>query len=286
MRSIRDLTPEQRSMYQIWQNRLKDRTLSAEQHDECRREIDNLLWKGPNAKVLELKAALDELEDRIARVEFHLGLADDELPELDKIRTEGADDERPELDKIRTEVRADCGNTLDVKDPEPNKGVPPSERHDNLPKKETRGRKKLRYTVEKDPKKETRGRKKLRYTVEKDANRHWNIVDRHKDEYTDHSPFKTKREAKEVVDALNRTQDAINAIDNPPAELPWPRPPKVYHDGDGVIRDKETGKQAEITTVIVPGMEVETPEGPIGFDEDPLEDPLDDHIEGDLDLYT
>jgi hypothetical protein len=52
-------------------------------------------------------------------------------------------------------------------------------------------------------KEENRGRPKLRFHSEKDANKRWVILDREAGDYTPHGPYKTRREAKEMVDTLN-----------------------------------------------------------------------------------
>lgn len=81
MRTLHDCSPAEKSAYHVWQSRLADRTLSAAEHDECRREIDNLLWKGPNAQVLALQKALAETNERVARLEFHAGLSASIFPQ-------------------------------------------------------------------------------------------------------------------------------------------------------------------------------------------------------------
>lgn len=173
MKTLNDLTPDQQSAYRIWQNKLKDHTLSKEQHDEARREIDELLWKGPNGKVLELKAEIAALQSRIERLELQMervaflaGIADDNLPNADDIEI------------VPTELTPIASETKD--------GL------------------KLEVTAEViKPKKENRGRKAARYTVEKDANSRWVILDRETGNYTDHDPYKTRKLAKAMANTLN-----------------------------------------------------------------------------------
>jgi hypothetical protein len=220
MRHLNDLTPDERSAYRIWQNKLKDRTLSAQQHDDARRAIDELLWAGPNGQILSLKADLAVLADRIARLEFHAGLGDTIIPAADDLP---ATLNNGDVVKVTTDiaagtqttkvVRADCGDGHHLK-VDLNQAVDVQE-----------------------PKKETRGRKAARFSVEKDANRTWQIMDRESEEYTVHGPYKTRREAKEMADTLN------NMPSPPPLEGP-----KVYHNGDGIIRDVETGNQLDPAT--------------------------------------
>lgn len=78
-RTLHELTLAERSAYEVFQSKLADRTLPASEHDMCRREIDNLLWKGPNAQLLIVKAELAKAMARIDRLEFHAGLDDSRL---------------------------------------------------------------------------------------------------------------------------------------------------------------------------------------------------------------
>lgn len=93
-RTFHDLSPAEQNAYQVYQSKLADRTLPASEHDRIRKAIDELLWKGPNAKVQALAkevadlsaktaAALNRILDRIERLEFHAGLS--ELPDMSAI---------------------------------------------------------------------------------------------------------------------------------------------------------------------------------------------------------
>lgn len=124
MRTFHELTPEQQQAYRVWQSKLRDRTLSAEQHDECRREIDKLLWKGPNAQVLALKAEVASIKARLERLEFHAGLTDTPEPPT---------------------PTATPDPTVDVPDPPAKPAAKPAATGE-----ETRGRKPLRFHPEKD----------------------------------------------------------------------------------------------------------------------------------------
>lgn len=75
-RTFHELSSAEQNAYRVYQSKLADRTLPASEHDRIRREIDNLLWKGPNAQVQKLAQQVDRLLDRIERLEFHAGLAD------------------------------------------------------------------------------------------------------------------------------------------------------------------------------------------------------------------
>lgn len=87
-RTFHDMSPAEQNAYRVYQSKLADRTLPASEHDRIRKEIDSLLWKGPNAKVQSLAkevadlsaktaAALNRIMDRIERLEFHAGLTAD-----------------------------------------------------------------------------------------------------------------------------------------------------------------------------------------------------------------
>jgi len=266
MRTLNDLTPDERSAYRVWQSKLKDRTLSAEQHDQCRREVDNLLWKGPNAQVLALKADIASISARLERLEFHAGLGDDALPTIpdatglkDKVEytitdvkglpddvTSSPDDVTSSPGGLKDKVEYTITDTsLKVK--------PPSERSERSER-----------TAE-----ETRGRKKLRFTTEKDVNRQWRIVDREAldgaGDYTDHGPYKTKKAAGEMVKTLN----------NMPTAPPLPNQTDYYHDGDGVIREAKPPidtAEGQIGTVI--SRVTDDPAETITPDDDPLADVL------------
>ena len=216
MRTVNDLNPAERSAYKVWQSKLKDRTLSAAQHDECRREIDKLLWQGPMEEVHKLKFALGVLVDRVERLEFHAGLND--------IVLQKADDKAAAAAMIADEVDRKTAEAMSVKDAQ----ELPAEPVD---------------VTEEKPVKETRGRKARRFHPEKDANKRWQILDREADEFTAHGPYKTRREAKEMADTLNNMPNQppvpIDAPDQPETPGPLPAQNKVYHDGDGVIRDVE-----------------------------------------------
>ena len=256
MRTLNDLTPDERSAYRVWQSKLKDRTLSAEQHDQCRREVDNLLWKGPNAQVLALKADIASISARLERLEFHAGLGDDALP---AIPAETAP-------TPPTEVTIDVKDATGLKDKVEYtitdtslKVKPPSERSERSERSGGAGQ----------MAEETRGRKKLRFTTEKDVNRQWRIVDREAldgaGDYTDHGPYKTKKAAGEMVKTLN----------NMPTAPPLPNQTDYYHDGDGVIREAKPPidtAEGQIGTVI--SRVTDDPAETITPDDDPLADVL------------
>ncbi len=201
MRQLRDLTPDEKSAYRIWQAKLADRTLSAQQHDQARREIDLLLWKGPNSQVLALKAEIAALEARLERLEFHAGLADGPL-----VHQFGADKDQilpPELSGhfpdagqsgLKQSVTVDVsGGHIPVEDKKDPANPPAPETEVATPTAEP-------------VTKETRGRKKLRFVPDKNATGGWMILDRElgaDGEYLDAEPFRTRKDAKEITDELN-----------------------------------------------------------------------------------
>jgi len=183
-RTLHELSPAEKNAYNVWQSKLADRTLSAAEHDECRREIDNLLWKGPNAQVLAVKAQMAEVLARLERIEFHMGLSDDGVQ------------------PAKTVVTMPVGNSLT--------GAQKVE-----PKVYHSGDGVIRYVEtgttdppEVDaPKPDGRGRPKNRYTPEKDANKKWRILDRETGEYATEDTFPRRKDA----------ADAANLLNDPPA---------------------------------------------------------------------
>lgn len=69
VRNENRLTTDQKSALNIWRDRLKDHTLSKEQHDEAHRMIAQILFDD----------ALGELQDRVAVLEAKLGI----VPKVD-----------------------------------------------------------------------------------------------------------------------------------------------------------------------------------------------------------
>ena len=210
MRSLADLTPDERSAYKIWQNKLADRTLSAQHHDQARREIDALLWKGPNAQVLALKAELAQLQARIERLEFHAGLADDMLPVPDKSWSEqrAKPDQHfydgfvmPDKDKSRAEprpaegIKQSVNYVITVHEPDP-KPASPVDVAQVTNSEEANAATAATAT-------ETRGRKKLRFIPQKAEAGGWGLLDREQEAFLECAPFKTRKEAKVFTDDLN-----------------------------------------------------------------------------------
>lgn len=183
MRTLHDLSRDERSAYNVWQSKLADRTLSAAEHDHCRREIDHILWKGPNAQVLALKAEIAALVARVERLEFHAGLNDAVIPT--PVRVD------PPVRKGRvtdnTGLHQSVDAVVDVYPPAPETEVAPP----------------VPPPVDDAPKEETRGRKKLRFIPDKNATGGWMLLDREAGEYLDAAPFKTRKEAKMMTDDLN-----------------------------------------------------------------------------------
>lgn len=187
MRHLSDLTPEERQAYQIYKNRLANKTFTAAQHDEARKGIDDLLWKGPNHQVKALRAEVEALSARVERLEFHAGLNDACLPDLpdapSEQRTIAPAEDRP----VDVKQSAGLKQTVDATvTPAPDvPQVTNSEEANAVAAKETRGR------------------KKLRFIPEKDAAGGWRLLDRDQGEYLDSAPFKTRKEAKVFTDDLN-----------------------------------------------------------------------------------
>lgn len=233
MRTLHDLTPDEKSAYFVWQSRLSDRTLSAAEHDECRREIDALLWKGPNAQVLALKAELASISARLERLEFHAGLADGEIPSnLDEsgLKQSAAASVRPSPESAKTVTEVTPSSPQTITPPE--EDTPPPNEGD---------------------KQETRGRKKLRFHPERDANKKWQILDREDGdgEYTYHGPYKTRKLAKEMVDTLNGLPNP-----GPPGSYRWDKsaPPDGEPIGEVISRVSDDPNKPDIiqTTVAPP----------------------------------
>lgn len=67
-RTLHEMTPDERQAYRIWESYLNDRTRSAKEHALARQKMDELLWAGPNAQVLEMKCRLEALEAAVAGV--------------------------------------------------------------------------------------------------------------------------------------------------------------------------------------------------------------------------
>ena len=233
MRNVRDLTPDERGAYNVWRSKLADRTLSAAQHDECRRQIDELLWKGPNSQVLALRAELTAVRSdlanmaaRLDRVEFHAGLNDDAYLDAPPRVGAGGNDgpgvtttvedlpaghsEPPRLFKPAPKVvNADCGNSLGLVDEvTPTVDAPQVTNSEEAnapsdpPSQRTGG---AGQTAE--PKVETRGRKKLRFIPEKHPQGGWMILDRGVNgtgtEWVQTAPFGKRKDAKAITDDLN-----------------------------------------------------------------------------------
>lgn len=203
-RTLHELSPAEKNAYNVWQSKLADRTLSAAEHDECRREIDNLLWKGPNAQVLAVKAQMAEVLARLERIEFHMGLSD-----------EG-------VQPAKTVVTMPVGNSLtgaQKAEPKVNH-VADFVIRDGEPKVYHSGDGVIRYveTGTTDPpnvdapKPDGRGRPKNRYAPEKDANKKWRILDRETGAYATDETFPRRKDA----------ADAANLLNDPPAKLPEP----------------------------------------------------------------
>jgi hypothetical protein len=201
---LRNLTPDERSAYAIWQSKLKDRTLSAAQHDEARRKIDELLWKGPNAQVLALKAEIAALVARVERLEFHAGLNDEVLPvDVHASHKDCCRTRRGNIaDQTGLNQSVDAVTGPPVGDVILDQSLTTVELAPNPPAPETE-------TVVPQPEpveKETRGRKKLRFIPDKNATGGWMLLDREAGadgEYLDAAPFKTRKEAKSFTDDLN-----------------------------------------------------------------------------------
>lgn len=198
MRQLEDLTADERSAYEVWRSKLADRTLSAMEHDECRREIDNLLWKGPNAQVLALREEIVNIQARLDRLEFHAGLNDNvapslpppDAPSLPPVVASGTIQKMGLQDTATfTVTDSVTGAPVDVSE-----NAPPSQR--------TGG---AGQTAEKT---ENRGRKKLQFIPEKHPTGGWMILNREASgegkDWVETTPFKTRKDAKAISDDLNR----------------------------------------------------------------------------------
>lgn len=64
-RSFHELGPDEKSAFRVWEAKLADHTLSEAEHGECRRKLDELLWKGPSARVAELEAKVQRLQEML-----------------------------------------------------------------------------------------------------------------------------------------------------------------------------------------------------------------------------
>jgi len=62
------MTPAEQQAYRIWESYLHDRTRSAAEHTLARTKMDELLWAGPNAQVVEMKCRLEAVEAAVAGV--------------------------------------------------------------------------------------------------------------------------------------------------------------------------------------------------------------------------
>lgn len=65
MREAADFTPEERTAALVWTQKLGDRTLSPEQHEEAKRELDMLFERGFAGEIAKLRRRVDALEARI-----------------------------------------------------------------------------------------------------------------------------------------------------------------------------------------------------------------------------
>ena len=181
-RTIHDLTPDERKAYYIWCRRLEDRTLPATEHDQARREIDNLLWKGPNAQVLAVKAQLAEVLARLERVEFHMGLAD-----TPPVYHDG--------DGVIRYVETGT--------PNPPAPINPDQHvYESLPVKD-----------DAPEKPDGRGRPKNRFAPEKDANKKWRILDRETGEYATGETFPRRKDAADAANVWNSKYPVESTID-------------------------------------------------------------------------
>jgi hypothetical protein len=64
-KDLNDLTADEMAAYRNHLSKLKDLTLSQEEHERSRRAIDEIFMRGPNAKVLELQKRLERLEEAV-----------------------------------------------------------------------------------------------------------------------------------------------------------------------------------------------------------------------------
>lgn len=227
-RTLADLSADERRAYAVWQSKLSDRTLSKEQHEQAKHQIDKILRRGYAGQVEDFRDTVTELRDQMDNVL-------DRLTQLEqftltnpapagRLRTHGEDSATPHRAEDEAAasfpadnvVRADCGNTIMAAPADKAEVVPaetaPKVYHDGdgvirdvatgkPPSQRTGG-------ASQSPKKETRGRKKLRFHPEKDANKKWHVLDREAGVWTDHGPYKTRREAKEMCDTLNNMPTA------------------------------------------------------------------------------
>lgn len=65
-RTFHEMSHEERQAYRIWESYLNDRTRSQKEHELARQKMDELLWAGPNAQVVELKCRIETLEAAVA----------------------------------------------------------------------------------------------------------------------------------------------------------------------------------------------------------------------------
>jgi hypothetical protein len=64
-RTFHEMTRDEQSAFRVWEAKLSDHTLSAGEHAECRRKLDELQWKGPSARVAEMEAKIQRLQDML-----------------------------------------------------------------------------------------------------------------------------------------------------------------------------------------------------------------------------
>lgn len=277
-RTLADLSADERRAYTVWQSKLSDRTLSKEQHEQAKHQIDKILRRGYAGQVedfrdtvTELRDQMDNVLDRLTQLEgFVLGgprpvhVVDTPAPGVlthvaRTVTPHRAEDEVTASLPADNVVRADCGNTM-MAAPADKAEVVPAE---TTPKVYHDGDGAIRDVAagkQATPKKETRGRKKLRFHPEKDVNKKWHVLDREAGVWTDHGPYKTRREAKEMADSLNNT----------------PSPPPLRFPPEGSV---------DVTEETPAGAPVDSSEGAIGtvvsrVTDDPAETIIQNEAEG------
>ena len=225
MRSIHDLSGAELQEYKMYRDRLNDRTL-VHKHDEYREAINKILWKGPNQQVHELRHQLARAEERIAQLELHVGIVGDN-PVTDYVQSSG---------RI---VRHESGPPNIVM-----KGASAGVSEQAITNGQVPGTD-MQSIVDQIEKPKPRGRKAARYTTDKDANGFWHVLDRETDEYVQNlGPYKTRKQAKLNVDALNQEADKQ---DNPELEVRTAAGAGV----DFANLESQTGPPADVTTTEV-----------------------------------
>lgn len=260
-RHLREFTPGERNAYVVFNQRLADRTLPASEHDTARAELDKLFRRGPYAELHVLKDELQTMKDRLAVLEgfvFSADSPDAARENLERFNTAmgAAPPSGVNSDRV---IRADVCQTLEPKQEA-------TAEHDPDYCGPRASDKPIPAPSVDETSAETRGRKALDYHPEKMANKQWQILHRPTGQHTVHGPYKTRREAKEMADTLNKMpRVAESALAGPSA------PAKSGPQGGGGAVDTPTRRAAVDAAVgpdSTPATEAEAP-SPDASNEEP-----------------